>query len=138
MKVVFADTFNYLAWVNPMDAAHSAARQFASGYRGSIVTTTGVLLEVGDALCRSANRRSFLTVLEEIQDDSTTTLLQIEKGLLNRGIDFYRARPDKDWSLTDCISFVVMAELKLTDALTGDHHFKQAGFRALLESGDTA
>ena len=41
-------------------------------------------------------------------------------------------RPDKEWSLTDCISFEVMAELGLTEALTADHHFEQAGFRALL------
>lgn len=47
-------------------------------------------------------------------------------------MDLYRARPDKEWSLTDCTSFVVMNECGLTDALTGDRHFEQAGFKALL------
>ena len=50
-----------------------------------------------------------------------------------RGLQLYEQRPDKDWPLTDCISFAVMKEEKLTDALTGDHHFTQAGFKALLE-----
>lgn len=45
----------------------------------------------------------------------------------------YDARPDKSWSLTDCISFVVMAERDLTEPLTGDHHFDQAGFTALFK-----
>jgi uncharacterized protein len=133
VTVVFADTYYYLAWVNPRDGAHTAARQFAAGYRGDLITTSGVLLEVGDALSREVNRDSFLAVLPEIQDDPSVTLIQIDDGLLSRGIDFFRARPDKDWSLTDCISFVVMTDLGLTDALTGDHHFEQAGFRALLK-----
>ena len=54
-------------------------------------------------------------------------------SLFQEGVQLYNARPDKDWSLTDCISFVVMQEHGLTDALTGDHHFEQAGFTALLK-----
>lgn len=132
MITVFADTFYYLAWVNPKDRAHAAARQFAAQFRGEVVTTSGVLLEVGDALCRGPNRDAFGIVLEEIRDDRATTLVQIDEVLLTQGIDLFRARTDKDWSLTDCVSFVVMTELGLKDALTGDHHFEQAGFRALL------
>jgi hypothetical protein len=51
---------------------------------------------------------------------------------MERGLDLYRSRPDKDWPLTDCISFVVMAQRGITEALTGDHHFRQAGFTPLL------
>jgi len=51
------------------------------------------------------------------------------------GLELYARRPDKSWSLTDCISFVVMTDRGLTEALTGDHHFEQAGFRALLREG---
>ena len=50
-----------------------------------------------------------------------------------RGVALYAERPDKDWSLTDCISFVVMRTMDITEALTGDRHFEQAGFTALLK-----
>jgi predicted nucleic acid-binding protein len=59
-------------------------------------------------------------------------VVSVDTSLLNRGLDLYHSRPDKDWGLTDCISFVVMREQNLIDALTADRHFVQAGFRALL------
>lgn len=130
--VVFADTFYYLAWVNPRDAAHTAARAFAAGFRGTMATTSAVMLETGDALSRAVRRPSFLTVMDEIYDDPATMVMAVDDALFRRGVDRFRARPDKDWSLTDCISFCVMTEYGLTDALTADHHFRQAGFRTLL------
>ncbi len=51
---------------------------------------------------------------------------------MDRGMEFYAARSDKNWSLTDCISFVIMTDLGLTLALTANKHFRQAGFQALL------
>jgi len=57
----------------------------------------------------------------------------LDPHLYQRGINLYAQRPDKEWSLTDCISFVVMSDRGITEALTGDHHFEQAGFRALLK-----
>lgn len=60
------------------------------------------------------------------------TIVAASPELMHRGIELYEARSDKDWSLTDCTSFIVMQDRGLTDALTGDHHFEQAGFRPLL------
>jgi len=138
MTLVFADTFYYLALANPRDATHRAAREFAGAFRGTILTTSGVLMELGDALSQRANRSKAVEWLELIRVDPDTEVVQLAEDLLSRGIDLFRARPDKDWSLTDCVSFVVMSELGLTDALTGDHHFEQAGFRALLKSNDAS
>ena len=56
----------------------------------------------------------------------------MSEALFEAGFNLFEARPDKDWSLTDFISFVVMEREGLTEALTGDHHFEQAGFTALL------
>ena len=59
-------------------------------------------------------------------------VVSVDSALLRRAIDFYHSRGDKEWGLTDCISFIVMEDNGLTEALTTDEHFQQAGFRALL------
>jgi len=59
--------------------------------------------------------------------------VSVDAAIFAGGLDLYRERPDKDWSLTDCISFVIMRQQQITDALTADLHFVQAGFRALMQ-----
>jgi len=54
------------------------------------------------------------------------------EALVQRALRLYDERPDKEWSLTDCLSFLVMERQRIRDALTTDHHFEQAGFRVLL------
>jgi len=97
-----------------------------------IVTTAWVLTEAADALAAAAQRGAFLALLKSLRADPTLTILPPTQDLFDRGLDLYARRLDKDWSLTDCISFFVMEERGIADALTGDHHFEQAGFRALL------
>jgi uncharacterized protein len=132
MNRVFADSFYFFALLNPKDSAHRKALEFSQHNRGPIVTTGWVLTELADGLATSANRQAFSRVVERIRANSDNEIVPPTEELLNRGIALYDARPDKQWSLTDCISFVVMQERKLSRALTGDHHFEQAGFEALL------
>jgi uncharacterized protein len=131
----FADTFYFLALLNPDDQAHGDAVRWASKPRGSLITTAWVLTEVADAMSAPANRSSFLTLLSGLRRNPVVEILPAEAKIFDRGLDLYARRLDKAWSLTDCISFVVMSDRGLTEALTGDHHFDQAGFRALLRSG---
>jgi predicted nucleic acid-binding protein len=70
----------------------------------------------------------------ELRHDPKVMILPSDNQLFQKGVHLYASRPDKEWSLTDCISFVVMTQQRLTEALTGDRHFEQAGFRALLLS----
>jgi uncharacterized protein len=132
MTPTFADTSFYIAAVNPKDALHVAAVKAADDFRGPILTTEYVLVEVGNWLARSGDRPVFLALMREIQADRHTTVIPGDSQLIERGLELYTRRPDKEWSLTDCISFVVMREYGLVDALTADHHFEQAGFRVLL------
>jgi uncharacterized protein len=132
MTTRFADAFYFLALLNPGDAAHSAALRLAREGRGTIVTTAWVLTEVADAMAAPANRPLVLRLIEGFRTLKTVEVVPSEPALFDRGLDLYSRRLDKAWSLTDCISFVVMTERGLTEALTGDHHFEQAGFRALL------
>ena len=131
----FADTFYFLALLNPDDAAHTKAWRCAADLGSRILTTDWVVIEVADALSAPAHRGAFLALWEEIRDHPAMEIIPADRTLLLRGLDLFGRRPDKAWSLTDCISFVVMTDRDLTEALTGDHHFEQAGFRALLRQG---
>lgn len=92
-----------------------------------------MLTEVADALNAPHQRGLASLLYETLQQDPRVTIVPPERVVYERGWALYRQRSDKTWSLTDCISFVVMNELSLREALTGDHHFEQAGFAALLK-----
>jgi predicted nucleic acid-binding protein len=105
----------------------------AQSWAQPIVTTEYVLTEVANHLVGSQRgREKFGGFLTNLFDDPNTSIIESNHDLWMRGIVLYLRRPDKSWSLTDCISFVVMNEHGLTEALTADHHFEQAGFTALL------
>ena len=72
-------------------------------------------------------------MLNGLKRNPKVTIVPASQELFNRGVEFFRERPDKEWTLTDCTSFIVMQQGEMTDALTGDHHFEQAGFVALLK-----
>jgi predicted nucleic acid-binding protein len=134
MKTVFADTFYFLALLNPSDQAHAKAVAFTSANAIRMITTEWVLTELADGLATSQRgRREFLSTLADLQADPDATIVQCNHALMTQGVELYGRRPDKDRSLTDCISFVVMTRDGIAEALTGDHHFEQAGFVALLK-----
>jgi uncharacterized protein len=114
MKAIFGDTYYFLAIGNERDQGHQRAVQYAASYKGQILTTEWVLTEVADALASPAQRGQFLTLFELIKDDSNWTVVAASHELLARGIAFFSQRSDKSWSLTDCISFMVMQEHGLT------------------------
>ncbi len=132
MTGVFADSFYFFALVSPTDEAHHRAVELSESLDVPIVTTAWVLTEVADGLSRSRHRRAFSAILSQLRADLRDTVVPASQRLFDAGCDPYNARDDKQWSLTDCISFVVMHERGLAEALTGDHHFEQAGFKALL------
>ncbi len=134
MRTVFADTFYFLALLNPSDQAHGKAVAFTSSNAVRMVTTDWVLTELADGLARSRRGRTeFLGTLADLQADADVTIVPCDHALMGEGVQLYAQRADKEWSLTDCISFVVMTKEGITDGLTGDHHFEQAGFVALLK-----
>ena len=132
MKPCFADTFFFLAWWNRRDFAHDRVQELLGGYSGRLLTMRWVLMEVADGFASSRMRREVRRLFAEIEGDELITIVEPADSLYRRGLELYDARPDKEWSLTDCISFVVMADEGLTESLTGDGHFTQAGFKALL------
>ncbi|HEY2416033.1 MAG TPA: PIN domain-containing protein [Pirellulaceae bacterium] len=132
MRPVFADTFFFLAIINPRDAAHGKAIALANSRTGPLITTAWILTEIADGLADTFDRHLFHTILADLYAEPDGTVVPPAQELFDRGVKLYVKRPDKDWSLTDCISFVVMEERGIQEALTADHHFEQAGFVALL------
>jgi predicted nucleic acid-binding protein len=134
MKAVFADTYYFLALVNPCDPGHLKAVNFTKTFLGQMVTTGWIMTELADGLASTPlGRAEFLSTRNDLQTDPDARIIACDDALMEEGILLYSQRPDKQWSLTDCISFVVMHRESITDALTGDRHFEQAGFVALLK-----
>lgn len=132
MREVFGDTFYYLAIINPRDVAHSRAMALSEDKGVRVITTTWVLTELADALSRLSTRASFARMLNCLRSDPLTHIVAASQTLFEQGVELYTFRFDKEWSLTDCISFTVMRECGLLDVLTADRHIEQAGFRALF------
>jgi predicted nucleic acid-binding protein len=131
MSKVFADTFYFLALLNKHDESHERAVKF-SGLIDKLVTTEWVLTELADGLASSRHRNMFLQTREELLADADVQVVRLNMSDYDSGVRLYAGRLDKEWSLTDCISFHVMEREGIREALTGDHHFEQAGFVALF------
>jgi predicted nucleic acid-binding protein len=132
---VFLDTAYAIALSSPKDKYHARAEAIADELEQRqvrLVTTRAVLLEIGSALARQRFRSAAVALLDALEHDPTVAIVPLSEALFASAFQLYRARPDKEWGLTDCVSFTVMMDRGLTEALTTDDHFRQAGFRALL------
>lgn len=132
MKPVFADAFYFLALLNERDAAHKQAVAVSRTPGLTLVTTELVLMDLADALCKPPQRDEVSALWNVVETDPAFRLVRATSELIQRGRKLYRERADKDWPLTDCISFEVMQDHGLSEALTADHHFEKAGFKTLL------
>ena len=130
--MTFVDTYALIAWLNPRDNAHGTVSTFLRSHRARLVTTEWVLLEVADALAKGKTRCLVTKFLRTVRDDPMFEVVDYESRVYQAGFDLFASHHDKEWSLTDCISFVVMKERTLSDALTADKHFIQAGYRAVF------
>src|SRR5213592_161035 len=134
MNRLFADTFFFFAFLSADDSAHREASTFYDAFDGQLVTTECILTELADGLSGISDRQVFIDFHRAPRNDPTVKIIPSSNELFAAGVELYAIRPDKEWSLTDCISFVVMQREGLTDALTGDRHFGQAGFKVLLSN----
>ena len=127
------DTAFVQALLNQKDQYHAKARKFAPRLRtaAEVWITEAVLVEIGNALS-SFNRSAAASFIEQAYRTPNMRVVPVDSGLLQRALRLYRDRQDKTWGLTDCVSFTVMAEQQMMDAVTADEHFRQAGYRALL------
>jgi len=139
MKLIFADTFYWVAVSNKRDEWHDRVQQAAEILKQAhLVTTDEVLVEVLTFFAAYGSRRRQKTVeiVREILGSSRVQVIPQSRESFLAGLELYSNRLDKEYSLTDCISMQVMRQLGITEALTRDHHFAQEGFTVLF-TGDT-
>jgi len=118
---------------NRHDDFHAAAIAFAQRSAGPLILTDAILLELGAYFGR-ADRKSTLAHIMKTFAEDQVEIVPLDPELLRRSLDLFFQRPDKNWSLADCISFLVMKDRDIVEAITTDEHFEQAGFVALLRN----
>jgi hypothetical protein len=134
MRKIFLDTVGIIALVNKRDSLHEHAVQINSQLLLEKVTfhiTDYILVEVGNALAK--NKMLAIKTLDNLRNSEDIQSFNMTKEILEEAIGLYKKYADKEWGLTDVSSFVVMKKLKIEEAFTSDIHFKQYGFKILLE-----
>ncbi|MEA2568442.1 MAG: uncharacterized protein QOI24_443 [Acidobacteriota bacterium] len=132
MTTYFADSWFFIALIDRQDAHHRRAIRLAEATE-FFVTSDAVLTEVLNYFCDHGTRSRLAAVEAVRRALRQFSVVSTDRALFKRAVDRYAARPDKQFSLTDCISMVLMEDLGITHVLTNDHHFVQAGFTIVNE-----
>lgn len=132
---VFLDTNGWLALLNASDVLHSTASAVWNGLldRGySVLLTDWIVAETGNGLARTRARGAFYAATRLMLSSPRAQVITISEGLRDEALELYFDRDDKSWGLVDCASFLIMKAEGISEALTNDRHFAQAGFTCLL------
>jgi predicted nucleic acid-binding protein len=135
MKRVFADTAYFVALARKQDQLHRQAMNLQKYPPGQLLTTEWILTEVADRLADPPAREEFIRLLDQLRMRADVKIIPVSHEYFQQGCELYARRKDKEWSLTDCISFIVMKEYGIDSALTSDEDFEQAGFQRLMDPG---
>ena len=139
---ILSDTCYWIALLKRSDQYHLRAIELNRELRNGtqIVTSELVLIELLNYFSGHGTlaRERAIELESMLRNDVGCTIVGATDDLLARARGLYLRYADKSWSLTDCASFVIMEERNIRDALTYDHHFNQAGFRALMRDNISA
>ena len=133
MTPLFADAGYWIALFNPRDQLHAKAIALAQEVQNHpIVTSQLVVVEFLNhyAALGQFFRQTAVQVIRSLQDAEEVDIVQ--QTCEQAALTLYSQRPDKTWGMTDCVSFLIMQERGMTEALAHDEHFQQAGFLPLL------
>jgi len=136
---LFVDTSGWATLVDPSQILHIQMRTLYRNIlqqKRRLVTSNYILSELVALLISPMriSRPSLVTFVEGIKTSPYIEVVHIDATLDQQAWDLFKKRPDKKWTLVDCSSFVLMQQRGITEAITNDHHFEQAGFIRLLKS----
>jgi uncharacterized protein len=130
--MTFVDSGYLIALLDRKDSLHQRARRWAAFLDDHLVTTSAVWYEVFNHCSNRPLRPAAHSLFERLASNVKFETVIVDQNLFHRGLQLHAQRPDKYWSLTDCVSFTLMGDRQVTRALAHDRHFEQAGFEALL------
>jgi predicted nucleic acid-binding protein len=133
---VFFDTSGWIAILNKTDRWHRTARDVKRRLvrqHTIFILTDYIIVEFANGFSKPPLRAVAINSIRTLIDAPEVEIIRVDAALFDAGLDLFQNRSDKTWSLTDCISFVVMKGLNIAAAFTSDHHFQQAGFSILLK-----
>lgn len=138
MKTIFVDTLYWVAMTHPGDQWHAAALAATKRITGAVIVTTDeVLVEYLNALAGVPRiRAAAARAVGAMKTTDDVEIVPQSSGSF-AGLELYENRPDKGYSLTDCVSMQVMRERGITEVLSRDHHFEQEGFTLLIQPHDS-
>lgn len=134
-QTVFVDTSAWLALINEADTEHATAKTLRDKLLRSkkrFLITDYIIVEIANSLCKTRWRSHAVRLINSIRETDSIEVVEIDKEILDDAWGMYSTRTDKEWSLTDCVSFVVMKRHGIKEAFTNDRHFEQAGFIVLM------
>jgi uncharacterized protein len=137
---LFLDTSYVIALSSPADRFHDRAARFADQIETlntHMLTSRAVMIEIGNALSKERYRQAAIMLLNSLETDPKVEIILLNEELYRQSFELFCQRTDKEWGLIDCISFAVMQQRGISEALTTDEHFEQAGFCALLREGSS-
>ncbi|KAA0230627.1 PIN domain-containing protein [candidate division KSB1 bacterium] len=134
MTRTFVDTAFVVALVNSNDQYHAKAQNLSEMYETEpLIITDVVLLEIGNALARDYKKEA-IEIIESFRTSKEVLIVELSLDFFDKAFELYKKYTDKDWGMVDCISFIVMREYEVRNALTFDDHFRQAGFNVLMKN----
>lgn len=139
MKEVFGDTGYFIALVNKKDQYHRQAKKWARRLTKEKISchiSIPIVFEIADGFSKIGRREIGIDLLEQISNSVNFIVHSFSEALYNNAKKLYIARKDKEWSLTDCYSFELMKELNISQVLSADKHFEQAGYEILLKENE--
>jgi predicted nucleic acid-binding protein len=128
MQAIFTDTSGWYAAIVKKDDMHQQAKQFLTNNTAPLITSDYVMDETVTLLQSRVGHTYAVKFLETLQSSQKIHLIYLTPTIINKTIELFRNRADKNWSFTDCSSFVLMQEYQIQIAFTFDEHFRQAGF----------
>jgi len=122
-----------VAFLSRRDQFHAEAHRLMDTLQARMVTTDWVLVEIANFMAKTPLRNRAADLIRRLQAHTRSDIVPASAAAIEEGLRLYEQHHDKQWSLTDCISFQVMRREGIQQALTADHHFEQAGFEILLK-----